>query len=83
MIFFYFEGFEIFEIESIFLNPLSGRREIVGYGFNGMHNYVDRYDYPFPAIRFKEDTAEILGLKTKEKGDWKSMTLDEKKTCKC
>ena len=35
--------------------------------------------YPFPAIRFKEDNAEILKLREKEKGDWKKMTVAEKK----
>lgn len=37
-----------------------GKREIVGYGCNGLPVYVDRVDYPMPAIRFKEDTPEIL-----------------------
>lgn len=37
-----------------------GKREIVGYGVNGLPVYVDRVDYPMPAIRFKEDTKEIL-----------------------
>lgn len=37
-----------------------GKREIVGYGVNGLPVYVDRVDYPMPAIRFKEDTPEIL-----------------------
>lgn len=36
-----------------------GTREIVGFGFNGLPTYVDRTDYPFPAIRWREDTAEI------------------------
>ena len=35
--------------------------------------------YPFPAIRFQEDTPEILKLREKEKGDWKKMTVAEKK----
>lgn len=37
-----------------------GKREIVGYGCNGLPVYIDRTDYPMPAIRFKEDTPEIL-----------------------
>lgn len=37
-----------------------GKREIVGYGVNGLPVYVDRVDYPMPAIRFKEDTADVL-----------------------
>merc|ERR1711993_32598 len=34
---------------------------------------------PFPAIRFKEDVGEIVGLRVKEKGDWKKITKEEKK----
>lgn len=37
-----------------------GNREVVGYGFNGFPVYVDRVDYPMPAIRFREDTPELL-----------------------
>lgn len=36
-----------------------GKREVVGYGWNGDSIYMDRVDYPMPAIRFKEDTQEI------------------------
>lgn len=36
-----------------------GTREIVGFGFNGLPTYVDRVDFPFPAIRFREETPEI------------------------
>lgn len=36
-----------------------GTREIVGFGWNGLPSYADRLDFPFPAIRFREDTAEI------------------------
>lgn len=36
-----------------------GNREIVGYGFNGLPIYVDRPDFPMPAIRWKEPTADI------------------------
>merc|ERR1712080_797776 len=46
----------------------TGEREIVGYGGNGEVTYVDSVMSPFPAIRFKE-----------EKGDWKKLTLEEKK----
>ncbi|XP_012288665.1 cytochrome c oxidase subunit 4 isoform 1, mitochondrial [Orussus abietinus] len=56
-----------------------GSREWVGFGFNGVPNYVDRVDFPMPAIRFKEDTPDIKVLKEKEKGDWKKLTVDEKK----
>jgi len=57
-----------------------GKREIVGFGFNGEANYVDRPDFPMPAIRFREITGELAGLKEKEKGDWKKLSLEEKKT---
>lgn len=56
-----------------------GKREIVGFGYNGEENYIDSVHGPFPAIRFKEDTPEILKLKEKEKGDWKKLTIHEKK----
>ena len=36
-----------------------GKREIVGFGYNGEESYLDDVSYPFPAIRFREDTAEI------------------------
>merc|ERR1712228_645615 len=56
-----------------------GSREVVGYGLNGEESYIDVHHAPFPAIRFKEDTPEILKLKEKEKGDWKKMTAAKKK----
>merc|ERR1711944_389493 len=56
-----------------------GNREVVGYGNCGQENYVDHIHYPFPAIRFKEDTGDIAKLREKEKGDWKKMTIEEKK----
>jgi len=61
-------------------HPLIGNREIVGFGHNGMEVYFESAEYPMPAIRFREDTPEILQLKAKEKSDWKSLTTDEKKT---
>ena len=33
----------------------------------------------FKYFRFQEDSAEILKLREKEKGDWKKLTLAEKK----
>jgi len=59
--------------------PKLGNREIVGYGFNSNPVYVDREEFPMPAIRFRENTADILALREKEKGDWKNLTIDEKK----
>ncbi|XP_074604419.1 cytochrome c oxidase subunit 4 isoform 1, mitochondrial-like [Brevipalpus obovatus] len=57
-----------------------GNREVVGFGINGDPTYYDRPIRPFPAIRFRQDTPEMLKLKEKEKGDWKNLTKDEKKT---
>lgn len=36
-----------------------GKREIVGYGMNGSPLYVDRPDFPLPAIRWKEPSADL------------------------
>ena len=56
-----------------------GKREVVGYGFNGEPNYVDRADFPMPAIRWREPTSEITALREKEKGDWHKLSSEEKK----
>merc|ERR1719412_262247 len=56
-----------------------GNREVVGFGFNGVEMYCDSLQAPFPAIRFKEETAEVAKIRQKEAGDWKKMTLEEKK----
>jgi len=56
-----------------------GNREVVGFGMSGEENYIDNVNAPFPAIRFKEETEEIVKIKAKEAGDWKKMTLEEKK----
>jgi cytochrome c oxidase subunit 4 len=37
-----------------------GNREVVGFGFNGQYSYQDRVDFPMPAIRFKENTPDIV-----------------------
>ncbi|XP_059160730.1 cytochrome c oxidase subunit 4 isoform 2, mitochondrial-like [Physella acuta] len=59
--------------------PKIGNREVVGYGVNGMASYIDRCEFPCPAIRFKEETADIAKLRQQEKGDWKKLTLEDKK----
>jgi len=56
-----------------------GSREVVGYGLNGDHMYIETMHAPFPAIRFKEESPEISAIRAKEQGDWKKMTLHEKK----
>ena len=37
-----------------------GTREVVGFGNNGEENYMDDIHYPFPAIRFQEDSGAIV-----------------------
>ena len=56
-----------------------GNREWVGFGFNGQPNYADRPDFPMPAVRFRADTPDVKVLREKEKGDWRKLTLEEKK----
>ncbi|XP_063833576.1 cytochrome c oxidase subunit 4 isoform 1, mitochondrial-like [Ostrinia nubilalis] len=56
-----------------------GNREWVGFGFNGQPNYVDRPDFPMPAVRFRPDTPDLKALREKEKADWRKLTLEEKK----
>jgi len=56
-----------------------GNREVVGFGLNGVEMYADTLQAPFPAIRFKEETAEVAKIRQKEQGDWKKMTKEEKK----
>lgn len=56
-----------------------GNRDVVGYGWNGLPIYHDRVDYPMPAIRWKENTSDVKALREKEKGDWKKLSMQEKK----
>lgn len=56
-----------------------GSREVVGPSITGIESYYDRVDAPCPAVRFKPPSAEFAALQEKEKGSWKSMTLEEKK----
>ena len=37
-----------------------GNRDVVGFGWNGEATYYDRPDFPMPAIRFKENTPDVL-----------------------
>ncbi|XP_018573891.1 cytochrome c oxidase subunit 4 isoform 1, mitochondrial-like [Anoplophora glabripennis] len=57
-----------------------GNREMVGFGMNGTPMYLDRPDFPFSAIRYKETTPELQALYEKQKGDWRLLTKEEKKT---
>ena len=45
-----------------------GKREVVGFGRTGEEMYIDDVHTPFPAIRFKEDTAEIAVRKKIKEG---------------
>uniref|UniRef100_A0A1B0ABE6 Cytochrome c oxidase subunit 4 n=1 Tax=Glossina pallidipes TaxID=7398 RepID=A0A1B0ABE6_GLOPL len=56
-----------------------GKREIVGDGRKGTSYYYDRADYPMPTVRFPEPTNEINNLHQTERGDWKKMSIDERK----
>lgn len=63
-----------------YTNPKIGDREIVGFGATGNENYFDRRDFPYPALRWKSPKAPgVPELREKELGDWKNLTLDEKK----
>jgi len=62
------------------IHPKLGNRDVVGWGFNGSASYVDREEYPMPAVRFKENTPDVMALREKEKGDWKNLTMEEKKS---
>jgi len=61
------------------IRAVIGKREIVGFGFNGVPNYYDRPDFPMPAIRWKEPTPDLDALREKEKGDWRKLSKEEKK----
>jgi len=41
------------------IKAVIGKREVVGFGMNGQPSYLDRVDFPMPAIRYKEVTPEI------------------------
>lgn len=56
-----------------------GNREVVGPCFTGMEEYFDRVDVPCPPIRYRPPSAEVNALRAKEKGDWKSLSVDDKK----
>jgi len=63
-----------------YTHPRIGDREIVGWGATGGENYFDRSDFPYPAIRWKSPNAPgVPELRQKELGDWKELTMEEKK----
>lgn len=48
-------------------------------GLNGEYAYIDRLDYPYPAIRWAEPDSKTDSLREKEKGDWKNLSIEDKK----
>ncbi len=64
------------------MHPRIGNREIVGYGLKGKPEYFDLIMFPCPSIRWEADTPEIAELRKKEKGDWKQLSVEDKKKCK-
>ncbi|XP_011865837.1 PREDICTED: cytochrome c oxidase subunit 4 isoform 1, mitochondrial-like [Vollenhovia emeryi] len=56
-----------------------GNRDVVGFGYNGDPTYIDRIDFPCPAVRWRENTPDIMALREKEKGDWRKLSIEEKK----
>ncbi|CAC5401226.1 COX4 [Mytilus coruscus] len=59
--------------------PKIGNRDIVGSGHSIRPGYEDRSDYPFPALRWKPNTPDVTALREKEVGDWKNLTMEERK----
>jgi len=59
--------------------PRIGNRDIVGHGINNRPNYFDQFSFPYPAVRWGENTSDLMKLREKERGDWKKLTVDEAK----
>ena len=57
----------------------AGNRDVVGFGINGNPSYQDMVEFPAPAVRFRENSAEVLALRELELGDWTALTLEQKK----
>jgi len=57
--------------------PKIGNRDVVGCGVNNRPNYGDRFDWPYPAVRWGENTAALAKLREKERGDWKKLSVEE------
>ena len=67
------------DAERMRMHPRIGNREIVGYGLKGKPEYFDLVMFPCPSIRWEADTPAIAALRNKEKGDWKQLSVEEKK----
>jgi hypothetical protein len=68
-------------VDHVSAHPRIGKREIVGFGHNGQPQYFDHASMPLPSVRWSENTPEISKLREKARGDWSSLTVDEKKAC--
>lgn len=53
---------------NMYNKAIIGNREVVGFGMNGSYIYFDKCMFPFPSIRWMENTPEIMALREKEKG---------------
>ncbi len=63
------------------MHPRIGNREIVGYGLKGKPEYFDTVMFPCPSVRWEAETPAIAALRKKEQGDWKQLSVEEKKQC--
>jgi len=61
------------------IHPQIGKREIVCFGHTGSGIYEDIIAFPACEIRYQEPTESNAGVRQKEKGDWKLLTMTEKK----
>ncbi|OAF69289.1 hypothetical protein A3Q56_02920 [Intoshia linei] len=59
--------------------PKLGNRDIVGFGAGGAGEYFDNIAVPMPGIRFRPNTADFYALRQLELGDWRDLTIDQKK----
>jgi cytochrome c oxidase subunit 4 len=57
----------------------NANREVVGYGHAGNSGYTDRLDHWYPCVRFQESNPKYLTLHEKEQGDWKNLTVEDRK----
>ena len=56
-----------------------GNRDVVGFGVNGVPDYFDREDIPCPGVRWAANTNEVVLLHEKAHGDWRKLSLEQKK----
>uniref|UniRef100_A0AC35U3W2 Cytochrome c oxidase subunit 4 n=1 Tax=Rhabditophanes sp. KR3021 TaxID=114890 RepID=A0AC35U3W2_9BILA len=54
-------------------------REVVGHGSTGDELYQDRFDYWYPAIRFRKEDSTIAPIRKAELGDWTNLSVEDKK----